>query len=326
MSRFRAAFWNERESRLRAGWRLVIHTACMMAFMAGASRLVEGLGVDLEISGDTPLGVFFIPGTMMLVGALVTTWLAGRLLDRRRFSDFGFQMDRAWWFDFWFGLGLGALLMTLVFVVEWSAGWITVVDTFHTRSPEDAFGASFLVFVVLFVCVGFAEELLSRGYHIKNLAEGLRSPRLDARRAVLLAWLISSVAFGLLHASNPNASVVSVLNIIVAGLAMGSGYVLTGQLALPIGMHISWNLFLGNVYGFPVSGRSAPADIATVVSMEQSGPELWTGGAFGPEAGLVGLFAALVGALAIFLWVRRRGRPVGVTRLFDEHAVRPHAP
>jgi hypothetical protein len=121
---------------------------------------------------------------------------------------------------------------------------------------------------------------------------------------LLLAWLISAVVFGLLHGANPHATPLAVANILAAGLMLGLAYLLTGRLGLPIGLHIAWNLFQGHVYGLAVSGRTAAA--TTVLVVDVSGPALWTGGAFGPEASLLSLVTVMVGCLLI--WLRARVR------------------
>jgi membrane protease YdiL (CAAX protease family) len=122
--------------------------------------------------------------------------------------------------------------------------------------------------------------------------------------------VLSSAFFGYLHASNPNATLLSTVNVAVAGLMLGAGYVLTGELAIPIGLHVTWNFFQGAVFGFPVSGLKVGG--ATFLSLDQGGPDLWTGGRFGPEGGLLAPVAMVAGVFLIALWVRlRRGR-VGV--------------
>ena len=74
------------------------------------------------------------------------------------------------------------------------------------------------------------------------------------RGTILLACAVSSSFFGLAHAANPNASAISTVNVAVAGIMLGTGYILTGRLAVSVGLHSSWNLFQNNVFGFPVSG------------------------------------------------------------------------
>ncbi|MBC7234477.1 MAG: CPBP family intramembrane metalloprotease [Chloroflexi bacterium] len=234
----------------------------------------------------------------------LSVWAAAQLLDRRPLADFGLHLDRHWWADLGFGLALGALLMTLIFLVELAAGWVTVRGTLVTHDPQLGFWPTILASLLLFVAVGFYEELFSRGYQLTNLAEGFAALR--PRTAVWLATILSGGVFGLLHLSNPHATWYSALGIAAGGvLTLGLGYILTGELGLSIGLHISWNFVQGNVYGFPVSGGSF---FASFLFIEQGGPVLWTGGAFGPEAGLVGLMATLLGALLICAWVRwRRG-------------------
>jgi hypothetical protein len=101
------------------------------------------------------------------------------------------------------------------------------------------------------------------------------------------------------------------------------GYLLTGELAIPIALHITWNFFQGNVFGFPVSGTAVRA--ATFISIEQGGPDLWTGGAFGPEAGLLGLGAMIVGIFVIILWVRWRYGQVSLDLSLAQAPVRSPA-
>jgi membrane protease YdiL (CAAX protease family) len=147
------------------------------------------------------------------------------------------------------------------------------------------------------------------------MAEGFNFKRIGPRAALLIGYVISSSMFGLFHLSNPNTSWISTVNLIVAGLFLGLGFVLTGELAIPIGIHITWNFFQGNVFGFPVSGGATGASF---IGIQQGGPEIWTGGAFGPEAGLIGIAAIAIGCLLTILWVRWR---YGEARLKESLAV-----
>jgi membrane protease YdiL (CAAX protease family) len=308
-------FFDEGTGRLRAPWRLLLqylaYTVAVPLFanlLAGAFLLAgrgAGSSGTSALAGSPLLPV--IGGVAGLGGALLSVWLAGRFLDRRPFADFGFHLSGGWWLDLLFGMALGALLMTTVFLVQSGLGWVTVTGSFESLVPGAPFWLAVLVPATLFVCVGFYEELVSRGYQLRNAAEGLNSSSLGPRGAVLLAWALSSAFFGYLHAANPNATILSTANVALAGLMLGCGYVLTGELAIPIGLHVTWNFFQGTVFGFPVSGLRIGG--ATFLSIEQGGPDLWTGGPFGPEGGLLAPAAMALGILLTVLWVRlRRGR------------------
>jgi membrane protease YdiL (CAAX protease family) len=329
-------FWNREQARLRTLWRLAMLGVLFvlgllaMGVVAGvlaAFWLVLEPGAAAQLAGDPARlaatlaghpGVRAYSALGVLAVALVSVWLAGRFLDRRPFAGFGFHLSRSWWLDLGFGLALGGVLMAGIFLAEWALGWVSIAGVFRAPGRGWPLLPSLVVALLAFLAVGIYEELLSRGYALRNLAEGLNFRPLGPRGAVIAAWLLSSLGFGLLHAGNPNASLASTASLVLAGLFLGLGYVLTGELAIPIGLHISWNYFQGNVFGFPVSGGNAGASVVSVV---QGGPVLWTGGAFGPEAGLVSVAAILVGAGLIVGWVRWRYARVGLAEGLAEPPV-----
>jgi membrane protease YdiL (CAAX protease family) len=315
----RDLFWNATEGRLRLAWRLTAQTLLLTILYFGALIFISPILAPLLSEGEmTPDGLtrmlsenppVFAVTSLATLGAIVgSVALAGRFVDRRHLAGW-FRLDRAWWSDFAFGLTLGAILMTLIFLVELAAGWIAVEGTF--RNPADhSFVGAFLLVLVGFLCVGIYEELLTRGYYLKNVAEGFGA--LGRVGAVIVATIISSTIFGIAHAINPNATALSTALLTVAGLFLALGTVLTGRLAISIGLHITWNFFQGNVFGFPVSGTGANA--TTVIAVQQRGNELVTGGPFGPEAGLVGLGAMILGSVLIILWVHRQTGGAGIAR------------
>lgn len=323
--RFRNAikqtFWNQKQERLRALWRLILHTILLVIFVNVffiVLFLVGGIfgpliGFDLQesINGVQPLQMVESPwlGTIIIPGATVlavfsATYLSGKWIDKRKITEFGITTSKDWWRDFIFGLALGAFLMGLIFIFGWLTGNIRVMGFFQSSWSEISFLNGFVQSLFFFVCVGFYEELLSRSYHLINLAEGLHVSFLDKKAALVLAIILSSIVFGLLHANNPHATWISTLNISLAGIFLGLGMYLTGSLAIPIGLHITWNFFQGNVFGFPVSGISSGA---TIIATEAVGPQWLTGGLFGPEAGVLGLAAMVLGSILTLLWVKRQG-------------------
>lgn len=301
--RVRDAFWNPAQRRLRAPWRVPLQVALLavLAAIGGVPLRMAGLLGALQVASRGPagsvVGIVFT-GTVAFVGI----WLGSHPLDRRPFRDYGFDVDRGWWRDLGFGLALGAGLMTAIFLVELAAGWIEVTGTLRAPAARSV-ASGVAAAVVAYLAVGLYEELVMRGYLLRNVAEGLMFfERASAAVALVTASVASSLVFGVAHALNPAASVASTLGIAAAGVFLAAGYVLTGDLALPIGVHITWNVFQGPVFGFPVSG-SAPA--ASLVVVRQQGPPVVTGGAFGPEAGLLGVAASAAGLAAVAWWVRR---------------------
>ena len=185
------------------------------------------------------------------------------------------------------------LMMGSIFALEWGFGWLRVESFAWQTESVGAVARGVLLFAAICVLVGWKEELMSRGYHLQTVASGT---------SLAWGWVLSSAVFGLLHLANPHANLLSVAGIILAGLFLGYAYIRTGSLWLSIGLHTGWNFFEGVVFGFPVSGLS----FYTLPRIAVSGPVLWTGGEFGPEAGMVLIPALVIGFVLIFLYAKDR--------------------
>ena len=263
--------------------------------------LLVGLGVPSGIliitfhwNGSNPL-FLVINIAVELIAFCISILLARRFLDHRSFVSLGFKLDRRVIPDLLAGFLITMVIMcTIYLVLEWF-GW-SHFDGFAWRfDPLTVVLGQLAFYLLIYMIVGFQEELLSRGYHLQTLASGINS---------FWGVMISSAVFGILHLSNPNATWVSAAGIFFAGLFLALAYLRTGQLWLSIGLHFGWNFFEGVVFGFPVSGLYS----YHLLRISVSGPVIWTGGDFGPEAGLVVLPAIALGTVLI-LWYTKSSKP-----------------
>jgi membrane protease YdiL (CAAX protease family) len=306
---------NPAERRLRAPWRVTL-----WVFLAGFGLvLLSGVvAVVSSVVGVTPAVAVARQIALFAAGTTVAV-VIGYLLDRRTLSDYGLGFDRQWWRDAAFGLALGVGLPTLVLLVEVGAGFVEVSVIFATVDsgplPLTAFGPPVAVLLLgaFFIVQATAEEVLVRGYLLTNAAEGLAG-WVGKRRAVIAATALTGALFGVLHWTNPSASLLSVTNITLYGLLLGACYVLTGRLGVASGFHVAWNYTLA-LLGFPVSGLRMGV---ALLSTDATGPALVTGGDFGPEGGLIALPLLGVGGAALYWWVRRE---YGTVELLDVIAI-----
>lgn len=280
-------FLSPQEPRLRAGWRLLAQTLLMVIIGNVIAMPINLLGLTIPWS---EMSLVF----EQIIGLLVITisvFLARRFLDRRSIVSLGLNLSRHTLTDILAGIGITFVVFAFIFAMMSLAGWVEFHGFAWRYITTAQIAKELLLILFVFVLVGWNEELLSRGYHLQTLASGLN-----------LTWgvIISSAVFGALHLGNPNATWASVAGIFFAGVFLGYAYIRTRQLWLPIGLHIGWNFFEGPIFGFPVSGL----DTFRLTNISVSGPVLWTGGAFGPEAGLIVLPGLALGAVFIYLYTR----------------------
>lgn len=272
------------------------------------------IALTLAIGVAAAVAAFAAPGFpvvsfVMLAGSLASaaaitlaTGFARRFLDRRSWVSLGFQFDRHTLPDLLVGFAVPGLLMGLVFAAEWALGWVQFEGWAWEGGAWGAAVLGLLGGLALFCAVGYEEELLSRGYQLQNLVEGTN---------LRVGLFLTATLFSILHLFNPGAGWASFLGILAAGYFLAFGWLRTRQLWLSIGLHIGWNFFEGTIFGFPVSGL----DMFRLMRHTVSGPAWFTGGAFGPEAGLIILPAMAIGGSLI--WLYTRGRVGGAARPGD---------
>jgi membrane protease YdiL (CAAX protease family) len=285
----RNLLFNRNEMRPRSGWRIIAHFLLLLVLLPLTDILLFG------ITSLSPLLTFLAePWIISAIAVTLSIYLARRWYDRRSFASLGLERDEHANRDLVAGILIAGAVMGAIFLAEWALGWLTI-EGWAADASGAGLAANLGYWVAIFILVGWYEELLSRGYWLQNLEDGL-----GTRWAVL----ISSTVFGLGHLGNPNASWVAVLGIVGAGLFLAFGYLRTRQLWLPIGLHIGWNIFQGPVFSFPVSG----IETAKLIEHSVNGPQIITGGAFGPEAGLIVLPAMALGAALIYWYTARVAR------------------
>ena len=277
-------FLTEDQSRLRAGWRLLI-----AVFLTGMFfNLVDWVRSALSLSGPTSLLISRCIDVFVVTSAL---YITRRFVDKRSFASLGLELHKRAVIDVLMGIAIAFVLMLAVYGIEYSLGWLTLESFAWQTASQTIVVSQTLGYFVAYMLTAWHEELVYRGYILQTLASGLN-----------LTWaiLISSVYFGIEHLSNPNSSWMAAAGIFFIALFFIYGFVRTGQLWLPIGLHIGWNFFQSSVFGFPVSGLDRPG----LLDITVSGPELWTGGAFGPEAGIIILPICVLGTVLVHIYTK----------------------
>jgi hypothetical protein len=287
MESIKYIFLSTDEPRLRAGWRLLV-------------QLAIWFGLTLIITVPSVIALAFFPEAFNTLNVginalsfIPSVLLARRFIDQRSIKSLGLAINPQAWKDVFFGIGIAGVLILLIYLAQLWTGWLSFSGFGWEQIGLSRLVLQLLWWGFLFLLAGFYEELFSRGYQLQNIEEGLNT---------FWAVVLSSGFFGLLHVINPGATWVSTLGVGVSGLFFAFSYLRTRQLWLPIGIHIGWNFFEGPVFGFPVSGM----DTVRLLVHQVSGPELWTGGGFGPEAGLVLLPGLALGFILVAIYTRGR--------------------
>ena len=262
--------YGDRDARIRAIWRgslpagvgfvgstLVLPVILVMVrAMVDLSTLGRGGSAILE---------FGIIGTASAVGLIISVSVA-RTLDGRSISEYGAGTKRQDLLDWIVGIGIGGLTYAVP-----TAAFLVLGRATLTTKPADSIGGPPVILAVVSVAtVGFLaqvgfEEFVFRGVMIKNFAEGIATRRLSKTWSVVLAMIGSSVIFGVFHVVRQGGGGVEgrsfqlVVTSTMLGILLGAGYIFSGRLSIPIGIHLGHNLWPALLLQPENLGIAAPA-------------------------------------------------------------------
>jgi hypothetical protein len=250
-------------------------------------------------SGDiAPRSAYVFEGAGLLC-VTIATWLLAAI-ERRPVAAYGFS-PRHSRRNFAAGLAWGVALLSLLVAVLRAAGLLV----FDARL---LFGVRVLRYGAIwlggFLLVGFAEELLSRGYlqfALTRFLTPIYRWLLGIRRPETLGFwtaaLILSFAFGYSHRTNSGESPLGLLSAGLAGFLFCLSLWRTGSLWWAIGFHTSWDWAQSFLYGVPDSGLIVRGRLFATHAV---GRTYLSGGLTGPE-GSIFLLPVVGAAVAVIL-------------------------
>ena len=245
------------------------------------SAVLQKLGKE----GADKMFYFVLSETLMLIGIFLSAWIVwhfrgvsltglGRSLAIRKK-------------DLLSGISLAIVLYAVGFGVSLLAGAIEIAGVVFNPS-------SLLISFVFFLLVAITEEFALRGFVLERMLQG----------GVNKFWalFLSATLFSLVHIANPNFDFLSFINILLAGILLGSSYIYTRNLCFPIALHWFWNWIQGPVLGHEVSGNKFCDGLLTLYLPEAN---LINGGAFGFEGSILCTVLMVAGTGVILKMFRK---------------------
>lgn len=308
----RLVFLNERG--LRAGWRLAIFIAMILAIVLPLRLIMKHAGQSgsaPQLPSNYSAPVFSALGELVpFLVLLFLCWIMSKI-ERRAVGTYGLPLRRAAWSRLWTGyffwgfIPLSILLLVMRALNIFYFGQLTL----H--------GVPILIWGVLWGCtfltVGFLEEFLFRGYALVTLADGI---------GFWPAAMILAILFARAHMGNTGETRVGIVATSFFALFAAAILRRTGDLWLAVGAHSGWDWSQSFLYGVPDSGLQTPGHLLNP-QISSTAPVWLSGGSVGPEGSVLALI--LWGLMfAVFLWLyRERSASALIIEAGNSHRAQP---
>jgi len=279
---FHRAFYGP--SELRAGWRLCIFLAIVVALINANNLLVRRVLHDAD--GAT---LFLVREVTDFLIFLLASWIMSRM-ERRTIADYGLPWRASFRVQFWQGVLLGFGSITALLLA------MRVVGVFYFgRIALHGFAIWMwaAVYALVFILVALKEEFRARGYGLFTLSAGI---------GFWPAAILSAAYFGYSHHGNSGEDWIGLLNAGAFGLLACFLLRTTGNLWMPIGLHTAFDWGETYFYGVADSGQTLPGHL---LNSSSSGPAWLSGGTVGPEGSLLCTLLIVMVWLLCAVWLRQ---------------------
>lgn len=256
---------------------LLLFVTCIFISQLIAGILPWGKNVTMP-------AVVFVMNVLSLLITFLLVYSFRRFVDKKSFKSLGFEKQK----------GLKRLIIGSVLAITMMLiGFLIMIFAQVIRVENTHFKFEYLISSV-FICIvtAIVEEVSFRGYILNNLIDGFNK---------YLALVISACLFSIPHLLNSGITILSTLNIFLAGIFLGVGFIYTGSLWFPIGFHLFWNLVQG-LLGFSVSG----ADLPGILILNYPVKNIVNGGDFGFEGSIICTAIFVIGIVSIFGYYERK--------------------
>ena len=277
----------ERIQKPIKGWIRVLLIIIPFALFVVGSQMLASLVLGVKMSRQLTPTTFqrTVFELFLLAGTIAVVSIFRRWIDRESFRSLGFGMKnfrKEAETGFWLGvlmISAGFLLLLVLREIYWDG-----------INPDVN---SIFLSLILFLAVAFLEELFFRGYILGNLMLSMNR---------WIALLVSSLVFTVVHMLNAHFTPIGFAAIFLAGILLGTPYIYTRSLWLPISLHFSWNFFQGTIFGFSVSGNKEYA----LVTQSRPADTILNGGEFGFEGSLLAVIFLTLAIAALIIYYRRK--------------------
>jgi membrane protease YdiL (CAAX protease family) len=268
------------------GWTRILSFILPYIIVVGIFQFIGASILDVDILDKNSIKTtfqHFIISFFGLIGLLLLLWLFMKYVDYEKFINLGFHLKNKSK-HFYLGVFIGFFIMGFAYLILSQLNEIKYVKIeFSIKEIILSLG--------LYIVVAINEEVLIRGYVLRNLMYSFNK---------YTALIISSILFSVIHGFNPNMDWFSYLNLFLAGILLGSTYIFTKNLWFPIALHFSWNFFQ-TLFGFNVSGQN----LYSLIEFKIAKPNLINGGLFGFEGSIFCIVIQLILITAILIYYNK---------------------